>query len=209
MEKNVSGSRLSADFSRGETWSLLNRLFTAKGSRGRLKKNHYHTFNMVLPFGAGLINRANIVVEQVPMTRFHTIYSVLLIPKTGYTSGERTDEVRNSEQRGHTKGFKRILKSNIYQNCETVLQTLRFHMLYDVTDNEEQFGCLVWDEKKTSLSRLQNDLVWVAMVLTNSVISFHLMALFRNCTLGSFVCLFRVVACTRELSSTDAFRCVL
>lgn len=97
---------------------------------------------MVFLFVAGFIDLANELVEQPPVTRWHTMYSHLVSFRMGFKSGKIKDDVWLRVLRRHIMELKRLPKAKEDGNCETGVYKPKFHLLNQVFDYQR--GLNAW-----------------------------------------------------------------
>lgn len=83
----------------------------------------YGTFDKVIPFLAGFIDRAIDLVNRTLMVGLHTVHSDLSTSLPWSKSSKRTDGVPIEVLRWYMKEFKWHLKARLCEICETALST--------------------------------------------------------------------------------------
>lgn len=142
IENNSSGSRLKINFFQVSASSYLNELFTNTCIRGISKRKDYCRLDKVLPSVIGSVDRDTGLVELVPMTRLHNMYSDLVHSLKDYKVMECSDESRIGQLRRSMQQFKLLLKGKSDEHCETGLYTLKVYLLDNVVDGLKKFVSL-------------------------------------------------------------------
>lgn len=78
MEEDCGMPAVGMDFSRSNTSTDVNRLFTGTTVRGVLEEKHYRNLDSVFPFVAAFIDRARGFPKNAPMTVINSLYSALI-----------------------------------------------------------------------------------------------------------------------------------
>lgn len=69
------------------------------------------------------------------------MYSDLVCSLNGLKNGNMTVNIQIEELKRHIKEFKLRLKATSDGNCESWLHSVKFHLLANVVDDLERFGC--------------------------------------------------------------------
>lgn len=133
-------SDLQVDFSSALKTGQLNGFFTSAGVKGMLEGKDYSSIDMVFPFIAALIDRANEYSVDPKPTTVYTMYSDLVNYLMFKSENSNSPNVEKYELKENIKNLKAVAK-DLFGNLEDINPfTLKFHMLDHDAEDEKRFG---------------------------------------------------------------------